>query len=358
MTEFIGSLYAPIFYNLTLIFCLIKVLNIHRDDRCLMWGLTILLLFFIGLRPITFHFADTVGYAYMYNDMTYESFNSCLQTKDYMFNMLMYIFNKVGLSVHCFFTFIAAIYIGFTAWASQRISKKYAYLIFLSVISSFSFYSYGVNGIRNGMAVTLVMLAMTFIENRKLISLVLLWCAAAIHNSVLLPIVCIIISYLYRNTKFYFFCWLLSIIFVNIDSHSVESFLLNIGFIEDDRFSKYLVGMNNKNDFAFTGFRWDFLLYSSVPIIVAYYFNVKKNFQDNLYRLFANTYILANSFWVLVINASFSNRFAYLSWFLYAIVLIYPFITYPDLPSRRKWIVYVLIGNVLFTWGMWLIGRL
>ena len=36
-------------------------------------------------------------------------------------------------------------------------------------------------------------------------------------------------------------------------------------------------------------------------------------------------YLTANAFWILVIRSSFSNRFAYLSWFLMAIIIFYPF---------------------------------
>ncbi|MGL5894200.1 MAG: EpsG family protein, partial [Bacteroidales bacterium] len=32
-----------------------------------------------------------------------------------------------------------------------------------------------------------------------------------------------------------------------------------------------------------------------------------------------------NGFWILVIRASFSNRFAQISWFIMPLVLIYPF---------------------------------
>lgn len=358
MEQLIGSLYAPVFYNLVLVLCWIKTQHIHKDDHQLMWVISFFLAIVIGLRPITIHFADTIGYAYAYAESDIVSFEDCLQTKDYLFKIMMFLFRSIGLSVHSFFTFVSIIYIGFSAWTAQRLSKRYAYLIFLSIIGSFSFYSYGVNGIRNGMAVTLVLLAFTFVENKKVIALILLWCAAGLHGSSYLPIICLIVSFFYKNTKLYIIIWLVSIVFVNIDNHSVESFLLNWGLIEDYRFSRYLVGMDNKQDFAYVGFRWDFLLYSAVPICVAYYFIVKKNYQDFLYKLFANTYILANAFWILVINASFSNRFAYLSWFLYGIVLIYPFLGYPNLSSRKTLIITALMGNVLFTWMMWVVGKI
>lgn len=358
MEELIGSLYAPVFKSLVLILCLIKTLHIYKDERQLMWVLTFLLIIAIGNRPLTIHFIDTMGYAYAYNEVyKYLSFKDCLQDKDYIFSLLMYLFRNAGLSVHVFFTFVASVYIGLTAWTAQRLSKRYAYLIFLCLIGTFSFYAFSINTIRCGMAAVMVLLAFTFIENKKIVSIALCWCAVGIHNSVMLPIVCIVVSYFCKNTKIYLWIWLACIVISNIDHHSVESFLMNLGWVEDDRFSQYILNSDNKEGFSYAGFRWDFLLYSAVPIVVAYYFIVKKNFQDKLYLLFANTYILANSFWILVIYASFSDRFAYLSWFLYGIVLVYPFLAYPKLLQRRKLISLVLLGNALFTWVMWLIGK-
>jgi hypothetical protein len=48
--------------------------------------------------------------------------------------------------------------------------------------------------------------------------------------------------------------------------------------------------------------------------------------SDPFYARLVNTYLFANAVWVLVIDADFSNRFAYLSWFMMPWVLLYPFV--------------------------------
>lgn len=48
-----------------------------------------------------------------------------------------------------------------------------------------------------------------------------------------------------------------------------------------------------------------FLLYSCVPILLGYYVLQKRKVQDRIYLLLMNTYVLANAFWIIVINASF-----------------------------------------------------
>ena len=102
-----------------------------------------------------------------------------------------------------------------------------------------------------------------------------------------------------------------------------ENFFGSLGF-QDDRLSYLTEGNVNDDDFSSTGFRWDFLLYSATAVYAGWYFIIKKGFEDKIYFWLFNTYVFANAFWILVIRANFSNRFAYLSWFMMALVIIYP----------------------------------
>lgn len=94
--------------------------------------------------------------------------------------------------------------------------------------------------------------------------------------------------------------------------------------IQDDRLSMYAEGDAAKGLFSYTGFRFDFLLYSLLPIIVAFFFKLRAKTKNELYEKLLCVYLMTNSFWVIFIRANFSNRFAYLSWFLYPLVLAYP----------------------------------
>ena len=99
--------------------------------------------------------------------------------------------------------------------------------------------------------------------------------------------------------------------------------------------------------FSSYGFRWDFLAYSAMPIILGYYTILKKRITDNWYSVLFSTYCLANAFWVIFIRAAFSNRFAYLSWFMYPIVVAYPlffFNLWNDQDKKVGQIILVYIG--------------
>jgi hypothetical protein len=64
---------------------------------------------------------------------------------------------------------------------------------------------------------------------------------------------------------------------------------------------------------------------------------------------------MANAFWILVIRANFSNRFAYLSWFLMAVIVFYPFFKMKFFKKQNKVLAYTILGYFGFTYLMFLI---
>ncbi|MDE6170822.1 MAG: hypothetical protein K2F68_06665, partial [Duncaniella sp.] len=62
----------------------------------------------------------------------------------------------------------------------------------------------------------------------------------------------------------------------------------------------------------------------AIPIVFYWYITFIKGVRDGWYNVIAITYMLSNAFWIIVIRSTFSNRFAYLSWFLMPIMIAYP----------------------------------
>ena len=153
-----------------------------------------------------------------------------------------------------------------------------------------------------------------------------------------------------RNTKlnisFWLFCIVLGLLFQ-------EQFkTLFSGLINDERMASYLNAEVDKEMFSHTGFRWDFLAYSALPIIIGWFITSKNKVIDKTYAFILHTYIFSNAFWVLINTAAYSNRFAYLSWFLYPIVLIYPFCKFIFLRNQSVILGILLIGMTAFTYFM------
>ena len=148
-----------------------------------------------------------------------------------------------------------------------------------------------------------------------------------------------------------FYFWLLSIPISLVAGPQIGAFFGGLGF--DDRMASY-TSQDNMEEFAelfsHTGFRWDFLLYSSMPVLLGWYTIFKRGISDSFYYSLLSTYVYSNAFWILVIYSVSSNRFAYLSWFLYPIVLAYPLLKFPVFKqshSRKTAAIFIL--QLLFT---------
>lgn len=325
------------------------------NDKVYVLLLSIVLILWLGLRPVSWAFGDTGNYAIKYLLLDRNSIN---ERGDWLFDFLMLSFKNTGLDIHLFFLFVEAVYIGSVSFFCNKVFRTNSLIAFVIVLVSFSFFAYAVNGIRQGMACSLVMCLLVLLKSKRwILSIVLAYCAINIHNSVYLLIGAIILACYYKNTNVYFLGWLVCIILGATVGGIMETIFQNIGFLDTGRDMDYLDNENaDMSLFSHTGFRYDFLLYSSVPILIGYYY-LRKGFQDDWYRLLVNVYLIANSFWVLVNESWLSNRIAYLSWSLYGIVLIYPYLKQQYLPNRRGKMALILLGNASFSYLMWILGK-
>lgn len=364
-----AQLYYPIYIYTVLLLCIMKAADIYRKtDNQLLRGekygwnkvlfIGIVIIFFLGTRPTNTHlFGDTINYITYYNAGVAGG-----AEKEILWEWMWETFRSLGYPFESFMFLVECIYILPTIWACKRLSKENSYLIWLFVISSFSFYSFGVNGIRNGAACSLVILAITYFNGnirQKILSVLISLVAFNIHHTSALPIGCMLLSYYaIKDVRWGIVFWAISILISLFLGNQAAIAFTGLGF--DDRLDSYILQSSNAKSmqlFSSVGFRWDFLLYSAMPIWLGWYVVVKRKIFNKQYLLILNTYILANAFWVMVITAAYSNRFAYLSWFLYPIVIAYPLIKFRIWKNQGQATALILIGHVAFTFLMYLIGR-
>ena len=115
----------------------------------------------------------------------------------------------------------------------------------------------------------------------------------------------------------------------------------------------------DENLFSHVGFRWDFLLYSGFGTAMVWYVTRYRRFTDRAYIIIANTYLLCNAFWIMVIRSSFSNRFAYLSWFIYPLVMAYPLLRmnlWKDQDRKTALIFFLYSGFTFFMFFIFYFG--
>ena len=350
--------------------------------------LTLFLIISLGLRPITHAFGDTVNYAYVYRMMPIKSTIFAIDmNKEWLWDYIMQICKASHITVSTWFLIIEIGYLGFSFLGLRILLGENSWMAMLFFLSAFSTFSYGTNGIRNGLACSIVIFAFALAANSSIVKLAIaglvLLFTFGIHRSISLPIIAFIAAtYLIKSPKTAIYFWIISIGISLVAGGAATNFFAGLGF--DDRMSSYVTSAKeDAGQFSQTGFRWDFLLYSAMPVWLTWYVTKKAETERMMYgdtieeaetniigagriadahsmrvfNILSTTYILANSFWVMVMRAGFSNRFAYLSWFLYPVVLAYGVIRLHIWTDQDKKAGLILLGHMAFTLIMFLLGK-
>jgi hypothetical protein len=385
-----------VFYWLVFITCLFLFFSYSGSNNCdklLASGsmapaliLTIFLIIFVGLRPIHGIFGDTTTYARTYQVISPE-FGVIDWGGEWLFALIRTACKKMGFTVSGFFLVVETGYLGFMFWAYKKALWENVWFAMLFAFSAYSLFTYGVNGMRNGLACSVITLAIIIAakDRKYLIAGVLCFLAMGIHKSTVLPTAAMVAGLFFlKKPKMALWFWVISIPVSLVAGGPISNVLMGLGF--DDRADAYMSGDNMQyGNFSHTGFRWDFLAYSAMPVWLIWYV-VKRTEQKRLemgvektaeeeesgvygagimadaesmrvFNVIAIVYLLTNAFWVMVIKAAFSNRFAYLSWFIYPLVLAYGVIRLHIWEDQDKKAGLILLGHVAFTMFMYFQGK-
>lgn len=272
---------------------------------------------FIGLRPISSVFIDMGGYAGLWSYWSQGTYHFTWDVQNILFDNLRMYMSTAEMPVELFFFLISCIYFVTTYLACRKLFPKdtlFAYLVFLAAFSTFSF---GTNGIKAGAAASIFLLALAYYDNLK-ITIPLALISWGFHHSMVMVVASYIIVLFYNKPKWYFALWGISVLIAALHISTFQEFFASMA---DEQGQSYLEGQ----EFG-KGFRLDFILYSAMPVLVGYYAIFKKKIQSKAYNIVLCLYLITNSIWMLCMYAEFTNRIAYLSWFQYPIVLIYPFL--------------------------------
>ena len=256
-------------------------------------------------------------------------------------------------TVHGFFLFCAFLYVGPLWLAMRRLFSSYYFIPFLVILCMFSFWQYGVNGIRNGIASSFFILALSYI-NRLPVAVLLCLIAIGFHKSMGIIIAAAALTWFVDNSYIYLFLWLISIPISYLFGNRIQVYLATFSFLGegDERLSQYMLyseqDMISEGAFVDMSFHWDYILYSLMAVSVGYYFIFRRNFKEEYYSWLYNTFLIANAFWILIIRAAYSNRFAQISWFIMPIVLIYPFMKKRFWINHEKMLGYALLAFYAF----------
>lgn len=334
----VATIIAYIVYNK-------KNSSTNQNSNFLLFLVTFLILF-IGNRPnnVTF-FTDTANY-YVYYDTFYKGsiFQFNFLTENLIFDNLLAFWGSLDLGMPSFVLLITTLYFGCTYAAIKRMFKTDALVAYIVFLGAFSTFSYATNGIKSGAAASIFLLALSY-RNKKTVCILLSLLSLGFHHSMQLPVVALILSLIYKNSKVYLWIWIVCALLSPLNLPIFRDFFSGL---TDEKGGEYLI--SEAVDWGGkSGFRPDFLIYSAMPVLVGWWAIFKKKISLSAnYICILNIYLITNSVWMLCMYASYTNRIAYLSWLMYPVVLIYPFLNEKWGDNRYSVFSNVMIAHLGF----------
>lgn len=307
---------------------------------------------FIGFRPIHWIFVDTVNYAGSYERViTGEA--TKLEDPEPVWTFIMNWFANNGFEVNYWFAFICFLSISFVVCYCKNLMPNHLILLLFCCMTGFSFFAGLVNGIRNNLAICIFIYGFSIYFAKRdfkslIISLLVAVPAYLVHNSVIILLVAFVGSvFIVKTTRFALIIWFGAILVTLIWGPSLSETITILS--EDERAMRYLdQGLEGSmGDDNISRFRFDFLLYSSIPVMLGWYITIKRKIHDSKYQLILNTYIISNAIWIVFMYVAFTNRFASLSWSLFGVAMCYPLVKIPIWENKQTRNVALLLWGQL-----------
>ena len=318
----------------------------QKHSGFLGWIVAIWVAITFGVRPLD-SFCDSELYSTMFRLLQTGIWDSLYSAEsEWLWDKIEYFFVDYS-TCQMWFLFIAVFYVGFIAISTHRWIPNNFTLAMLFAFTAMSFVAYGTNGIRNGMATSTALLGLSLIfseKKSKILVYIVIYLAASIHSSMYAVLAAVMLSYVFKDVKTNIYIW----IFCVVISFPFSNYFMSLAsaYVGDFRMSYY--SDIQASGSIKTGFRWDFILYSSIPVLFGWVVCVKNNIKDYVYEHLLTVYLIINAGWVLINSIAFSNRFAYLSWFMYPILIAYPLLKFHFLPNQSKVTAFTLIFYLVF----------
>jgi len=350
--------YAPVFFHSVLFLTIAVCLRLRggriggAGTEVAFWGLGATVILFLGLRPVAVQFGDTMNYASAYAAIPQGE----PPTYEWGFSALMRICSNV-VPVEQFLLLCTAVYVLSIMYAIHLRHPGARVETLVAFIGAFSFYAYGVNGVRSGMAASLFIAAVA--SDGPARRVLLMVAATSIHKSALLMVIAWIVTSRLPNPRAWSAAWCAALALSVVAGARLSTLVSSMpGLATDERAQVYFSPGSEDS----TGLRLDFVAYSIVPVLATERLVGSAIWTDRFYVGLRNLYLALNAFWLMTMHAAYTNRFAYLSWCLLPWVSTYPFLPVRRRagwkrvrradPRRLEHLSAVLLASVAFTYFM------
>ena len=337
MEIFISSIYQYIYMFIVAIATFVNV-RLYRGNLLFTQSnettdlfFVFVIIMFIGLRPISPVFLDMWAFKIFLQNLHGEVFYFNLETDNKIFDNFFQWWGCNGFDLHLFFLIMAVIYFGCGYIGIKRLFREHAMIAYVVFLGAFSTFSYGTNGIKAGAAASIFIMALGYMD-KLWICFPLILVSLGFHHAMIMPIAAFVLTIFFKNPKWYYYGWFACFL---LAVFHVTYFQFLFGGMADEQGAGYLMATEATSK-THIGFRPDFVLYSAVPVWIGYQFEMKKNIKlSNIYHTLIHFYLATNAIWMLCMYAEYNNRIAYLSWIVYPIVIIYPFLDEKNTDPKR-----------------------
>lgn len=321
-----------------------KLFNVRKTSQIISLFLLVVVVIAIGCRPLSNYFADMVVYESNYNILWGERYSFDWKVDNKIFDNFFCWMASKGIPFSTWVMIISIAYFGLMYIACWKLFRNDVLLAFVVCLGAFSTFSYATNGMKAGVAASLFLVAMAY-RDKLWVSIPIALLTYGFHHSMTLVIGSYFVVLFFKNPKYYFMGWIASLILAVLH---ISYFQVLFAGYTDERGAEYLLA-TEETSIVRIGFRPDFILYSAVPIYIGYLMIYKYKVQSTTYSFLLRLYIMVNAMWMLCMYASYTNRIAYLSWFMYPIVLLYPFISHDKNQLHGKYLRLVVWCHLGFT---------
>lgn len=304
----------------------------------------------LGLRPFSgVYFGDTYNYAMVYDMDLDLDFSTIGWRDEWLWVMAMEWCRRAGLSAHGFFLIVELGYMGATLLAAIRLMPRHLPVALAFVLASAMFYAYGVNGIRSGLSCQIMVLAVACLcRGPRFWAFPLMLIAYSLHHSAALQIGTAIVGcFMLKKPKAAIVVWVVALVISILLSNQIANALPD--FDLDSRLQTYDAREIDMDQFSRQGYRWDFVLYSMLPLPLIWEVCVRKRVSDRAFDALASIYCLCNAAWLLLIRVPFNNRIGYLSWCMLPFVIAYPLVRLRIWRNQDRAIGLTLLGYLSLT---------
>ncbi|MDY3317568.1 EpsG family protein [Riemerella anatipestifer] len=325
-------LYIQEFYHYTIIFLVVCIIFSWLSYWDGVWKKFLIFsslvfasfsVYYLGNRDSSIG-VDTSNYKYTF--YLYEHAESFVFRKDFLFDLLTYLFAKVT-EFNYFLMFCAFVYVYGVWYGLRKIFGINLFLAFSIFIIYPYFFQMGINVMRSGMAASIFIVAVgLYYKNQnqwKVIALLMI--SLLIHLSMLLPLIVFLLTKkLIRNTSIVLSLWLFSILLGSLKINFLPA-IVNQFVLLGERFGSYTQINEESNAWS------NFIIFGIFPVIFGCYNIFIKKFKDPFYMRLINSYMLIHIPYIVLINSEFSLRLGYLAEFMMPILILYPFVYNPSI---------------------------